>query len=78
MKVPIAMGVRITRLSESAIKRRRRRCSNRHHASLRAAGAAWHMTGSRRRDALVVLALMALATAGGVGVAMYTYAVLPG
>ena len=68
-------------VSESAvrrtIRRRRRRRSGRHHGRLRSAGVGWQMTGSRRRDALGLLAIMALAAGGGGGVAMFTYAVWP-
>ena len=68
-------------VSESAVRltiRRRRRRSGRHGGRLRTGGVRWHATGSRRRYALVLLAIMALTAAGAVGVAMVTYGVWPG
>ncbi len=68
-------------VSENAVRvtmtRRRRRRSGRHHGRIRTGGVGWQMTGSRRWDALVLLAIGALAAAGGVGVGMFTYAVWP-
>ena len=68
MKVPITEAVRITGLSESTNGRRRRRRPGRHDGGLRTGGVSW-------MNVLVILAFIALAAAGGVGVAMYTYAV---
>ncbi len=68
-------------VSENAVRltitRRRRRRRGCHHGRIRSAGVGWQMTGSRRKDALVLLAIMALVGGVGVGVAMFTYAVWP-
>lgn len=69
--------VRITGLSESTVRRRRRRRRGRHHGRLRTAREMWHLTRSKWRDALVILTIMALAAAGGVGIAMFTYDAWP-
>ena len=58
-------------------RRRRRRRSGRHHGRLRTVGVRGRMTGSRRRYAAVLLALMALAAGGAAGVAIVTYALWP-
>ncbi len=81
MDVDIHEGADRLGVSEGAVRltitRRRRRRSGRHHGRIRSAGVNWQMTGSRRKDALVLLAIMALAAAGGGGAAMFTYAVWP-
>ena len=80
MDVHIHKAIARPGVSESAaartIRRRRRRRRARHHGRLRTA-VTWYLTGIRLRNALILLAIMALAAAGGGVVAMFTYAAWP-